>query len=61
MNNKGDRSPINIPEYIKYMNSLSSNLRKQPSGSSENELMNGKMRKAVIYAITISQSQYMSK
>jgi len=56
MNNKGDGSPNNIPENIKYHDTSLLQPEHANLWSSEIDLVSGKMREVVIYTIVV-QSQ----
>jgi len=56
MNNKGDESPNNIPENIKYSDISDLQLEHVNAKSSESDLVGDKIKEAVIYTILVLQS-----
>ena len=57
MNNKGDRSPNNIPGNIKYHDVSDLQLRHANPTSSESDLVSDKIKKTVTYTIIVVQSR----
>ena len=56
MSNKGGGSPNNIPGNIKYSDISDLQPGHANPGSSESDLVSGKMKKAVIYTIIINHN-----